>query len=253
MIEFPFLEMTHTSRPHTVLNHDNGHENYLTRNNHGQPFRANGSGGHHGGGYSYGHSGNFRLHSGGINGLRFLGIFTATHLSLCLVIAGFGLLVIGMLLVASSRLFGAGGGGDSDAASSSFYSVGIALIVFAVILMLMAIGIFIAAVRWGKRKVYTLRPPTGAEQRPQIISRTFVEQAPQGFVPNRRMSMPGSLEELPPHMSWQYDMPHQQAPYNIAPQFYPPQALPTAPTASELENGSKPYQPITTQQAPQKF
>jgi len=68
-----------------------------------------------------GQVGHFRLQSPRhqLNTHRFLGVFTATHLSICLLVAGFGLFVIGLMTVAGVNLL-YGDDAKMDDAKSTF-------------------------------------------------------------------------------------------------------------------------------------
>ena len=77
---------------------------------------------------------------------KFLGVFTASHLSICLLVSGFGLIVTGLLGVVSRASL------DTNA----FQAVGISLICFGSLLILIAIAIFVFAVRWGRKKIHVI-------------------------------------------------------------------------------------------------
>ena len=80
------------------------------------------------------------------NNNKFLGVFTASHLSICLLVSGFGLIVTGLLGVVSRESL------DPKA----FKAVGISLICFGSLLIFIAIAIFVFAVRWGRKKVHIM-------------------------------------------------------------------------------------------------
>ena len=68
---------------------------------------------------------------------RFVSVFTASHLSICLLVSGFGLIVTGLLGVVSRASLNAG----------AFQAVGISLICFGSFLILIAIAIIVFAIR----------------------------------------------------------------------------------------------------------
>lgn len=77
---------------------------------------------------------------------KFLGVFTASHLSICLLVSGFGLIVTGLLGVVTRVSL------DPIA----FQAVGISLICFGSVLIFIAIAIFVFAIRWGRKKVHVM-------------------------------------------------------------------------------------------------
>lgn len=85
-----------------------------------------------------------------LNGYRFIGLFTATHLSLCLLISGFGLIITGLLGVVSN---------PSGSDKTTFHAVGAALICFGALLVILSVVIFIVAFRWGRKKIYIMDSP----------------------------------------------------------------------------------------------
>lgn len=93
---------------------------------------------------------------GVINTIKFLGVFTATHLSICLAISGFSAIIFGVLSIAISGI----NSKDSDPDQRTiFKTVGISLCCLGAILVIIAITVFVAAVKWGKKRINVLGGP----------------------------------------------------------------------------------------------
>ncbi len=80
------------------------------------------------------------------NNNKFIGVFTATHLSLCLIVTGFGLTVTGLLGVVTK----------ASLDEKAFHVLGIALICFGCLLIIISVFVFVSAIRWGKKRVHVL-------------------------------------------------------------------------------------------------
>lgn len=80
------------------------------------------------------------------NNNKFIGVFTATHLSICLIVTGFGLTVTGLLSVVTK----------ASLDEKAFHVLGIALICFGCLLVVIAVSILVFAIRWGKKRVHVL-------------------------------------------------------------------------------------------------
>ncbi|KAI1285755.1 hypothetical protein HDE_11557 [Halotydeus destructor] len=154
-----------------------------------------------------------------INGSRFLGLFTAAHGSICLLIAGFGMLVIGLLSIVGSNVLQVNDVQDKlklEEARSVFRTVGITVLVMGVFLLFLSIVLFVTAIKWARHRVYAFRtsPATGLVQ-PQIQLHTLHVPA---YVHSQYPSqMPGSTMELSPQVQLSTD---------------PAPTLPSAPPAS---------------------
>lgn len=80
------------------------------------------------------------------NNTKFIGVFTATHLSICLLVAGFALIVVGLLGVVTKATL------DEKA----FHAVGISLLCFGSLLITIAFSVFVFAIRWGRKRVHVM-------------------------------------------------------------------------------------------------
>lgn len=151
------------------------------------------------------------------HGLKFLGLFTGTHLSICLLIAGFAVLVIGLLCNTGSEIL------TQDAvakeARSGLKAVGVSFIVFGVFLIIIAIAVFIFTIRFGKNRVYDNGPPkpqpATSEPQQQSTSPQQYEQQPQ-----QQVNQLQQLANPQPNQAQQFAYP-MAMPFN--PQFLPRQ------------------------------
>lgn len=80
-----------------------------------------------------------------IASLKFLGIFTATHLSVCLFVLSSGTIVTGVLCLTGSNCIP-----NNHVASGILYSVGVTVLIFGSLIFTLSIAIFAFACKWGK-------------------------------------------------------------------------------------------------------
>lgn len=140
---------------------------------------------------------------------KFLGVFTASHLSICLLVSGFGLIVTGLLGVVSRASLNA----------TANQAVGISLICFGSFLILIAIAIFVFAIRWGRKKVH-------------VMDRTAVNQT---NIPMPLMPVSYQLP-LMPNLN-----PNQTTTFDSLQNQFPKQTFFTIPLAANGVNGLPPH------------
>lgn len=91
------------------------------------------------------------------SGIKFLAIFTTSHLTISLMFIGLIVLLFGILSLVVSKLLYV----TSDPLTGqAFHAIGIACVCISAILIITAIGIMVMAIRWARRKIYSLPQQT---------------------------------------------------------------------------------------------